>query len=248
MKYTIITGASRGIGKELAYVNANKGHNLILIARRYDLLLKIKSDLQAKYNVLIECIKCDLTNLEETEKIINFINDNYLINCLINNAGIGLFESIEDIKKESLLSQTTLNFITPILITKILIPQLRQNNGSIINICSVLSYIPNSLASIYVGTKHALYGFSNTIRLEYPDIHVLTVHPKTVKTTFFQDETYLNNNRPLDASIVAHKVYKAYKKKKRILNIPKTLFFLHLFYQFFPKSIDKINIRFFSKK
>lgn len=249
MHYTIITGATSGIGKELAFIYAKNGHHLILIARRYKHLVEIKNEIQTIYSVCVECFKCDLNDLPQVEAIFAEINNSYSINCLINNAGNALFEGIGKVTRDSLVTQTNINFLAPVLITKTLISQLKVNNGSIINICSILSYIPNAKSSIYVANKHALYGFSNTIRIEYPMIHVLTIHPKTVKTNFFQDKNYLKKAKnALDANIVARKIFKSHQNKKRKLNIPRKITLLIIIYQFIPNFIDWINIRFFSNK
>lgn len=246
--YTIITGSSKGIGKNLAIEFAKNGHNLILVARSSEILSELKKQLESLYNVSIGVFPCDLNDLQQVEKVFNQIN-NYNINCLINNAGIGIFTKVEEIDNKELLMQMNVNVLAPIMITKMLLPNLSKNKGSVINICSVLSYMPNTKSSVYTAGKSALYAFSNTLRLEYPHLHVLTVHPITVETTFFADPNYLNNIKTkLKPELVAKKVFRAYKKKKRRLNIPKLIFWLNLFYQICPKFIDKLNRKYFSHK
>ncbi len=249
MLYTLITGATSGIGKELAYIYAKKGHNLILIARRDKLLQKLKSDLEANFDCLIEYYVCDLNDIEKVTEKINKLNNKYEINCLINNAGIGIFETINDLSIKAINDQININVISPIIITRLLIDNINKNNGAIINICSVLSYLPSTGASIYVATKHALHGFSNTIRLEYPNIHVLTIHPATVKTNFFKDENYLQRQKHvIDPTFVAKKTYLAYQKRKRKLNIPKSFCLINGLYYILPSLVDKINRKYFSNK
>lgn len=249
MLYTLITGSTSGIGKELAYQYANKGHSLILVARRDEILQNLKSELEAKFNCLIAYYVCDLNDLSKVNEVFAKINSKYAINCLINNAGIGIFENINDLSIETINQQINLNVISPVLITKLLIDNIGQNKGSVINICSLLSYLPNAGASIYVGTKHALYGFSNSLRLEYPDIHVLTVHPATVKTNFFKNEQYLEKQKyVINPELVAKKTYHAYRKHKRKLNIPKSICLVNGLYQVIPTFVDKLNRKYFSNK
>ncbi|ERJ13766.1 SDR family NAD(P)-dependent oxidoreductase [Haloplasma contractile] len=248
MNYTIITGATSGIGKELAFKYASNGFNLILIARRSKVLDTIKRRLQGKYNVSIAYVSCDLSSLEDTIKVFKQLNETYSIECLINNAGIAFFKPVGEIELSELTIETNLNVNVPILTTKLCVGNLREHNGSVINICSILSYLPNAGASVYVATKHALLGFSNSLRLEEPGLHVLTVHPITVKTNFFNNDSYLKQKRILDAKNVAHAIFKSHQKRKRHLHLPKSIPFLRSVYVLMPRLIDLLNKRFYSKK
>ncbi len=249
MVYTVITGASSGIGRELAFIYAQKGHHLILIARRMEILEEMKVSLELKYQVLVQCVECDLNDAKMTNKVFDQINKNYEINCLINNAGIGVFEEVKDLTLLAIEEQVNINIIAPMICSKNLITNIMRNKGSVVNVCSVLSYLPNLKSSVYTASKHALYGFSNTLRLEYPLIHVLTVHPKTVNTAFFKDDNYLKNvKHPLSPVIIAKKTYQSYIKRKRICNIPKSIGILNILYIAFPHLIDSLNRKFFSNK
>lgn len=249
MKYTIITGATSGIGKALANTYAKEGFNLILVGRRIEILTEIKTSLEAEFRVNIRCLQCDFNHLDDVVKKFNDININYQINCLINNAGIGIFESINDISIDNLIKQNNINVNSPILIVKILLNNILNNKGTIINVCSVLSYFPNFKSSIYVANKHALLGFSNSLRIEYPSLHVLTIHPVTVKTNFFNDSNYLTKvKNVLLPNDVAKKIYNSHHKRKRVLNIPAKIFYLKILYLLFPRLIDKMNNNFFSNK
>ncbi|QVK19219.1 SDR family NAD(P)-dependent oxidoreductase [Mycoplasmatota bacterium] len=249
MRYTVITGASSGIGKELAYIYAKHGHHLILIARRVNILVELKKELEAMYDVLIECISCDLNELDNVQNIFEKINQTYEINCLINNAGLSYFEYVEDLSLKNIQEQTNVNVISPILGTRILLSNILRNKGSVINICSVLSYLPNLKSSVYTASKYALYGFSNTLRLEYPKLHVLTVHPITVKTNFFKDPSYLSQvKKVIEPKTVAYKTYRYHVKKKRKCDIPRSVSLLNILYHFFPRIFDYLNRRFFSNK
>jgi len=249
MTYTIITGASSGIGKALAFIYAKSGHDLILIARRLDLLTQIKTELEAAYKHQVLCYSCDLNQIDTSVQLFESINKNYEINCLINNAGLSYFEKVEDLTVDRVKEQTNVNIIAPILLTQILIHNIMQNKGSIINICSILSYLPNTSSSVYTASKYALYGFSNALRLDYPTLHVLTVHPATVKTHFFKDPTYLTRvKKAIDPNTVAYKTYHAHIKKKRKCHIPRLIYLLNCLYQIFPRLIDYFNRQFFSNK
>ncbi len=249
MKYTLITGASSGIGKELAYTYAKNGHHLILVARRKNLLETLKEELEKQYLVNVLVYSCDLNDLSQVKNVFEDINNAYDIDCLINNAGIGNFELVGDLSVDTISSQISVNLTSPILTTNILLANLKQNKGSVINVCSILSFIPNIKSSVYTASKFALYGFSNVLRLENPDLHVLTIHPITVTTPFFSDPNYLKTvKNQLDPKLVAKKIYHSYKKRKRICHVPRISGLVNILYQFFPKTLDYLNRKYFANK
>ena len=100
-KNALITGASSGIGKDIAYIMAEKGINLILLARREDNLIKIKEDIQAKFSINIMVIAADLSQIPEYERIYDECKRNDLMpDFLVNNAGYGTLDSFHKISYE----------------------------------------------------------------------------------------------------------------------------------------------------
>ena len=92
--YALITGASSGIGLEIAYNLANRGYNLVLTARREDRLISISKEISEKFKVKVDFISCDLSDIDTPRQIFNFCNDNdYEVEVLINNAGYGIAPS-----------------------------------------------------------------------------------------------------------------------------------------------------------
>ena len=100
-KNALITGASSGIGKDIAYIMAEKGINLILLARREDNLIKIKEDIQEKFSIKIMVIAADLSQIPEYERIYDECKRNDLMpDFLVNNAGYGTLDSFHKISYE----------------------------------------------------------------------------------------------------------------------------------------------------
>ena len=100
-KNALITGASSGIGKDIAYIMAEKGINLILLARREDNLIKIKEDIQDKFSIKIMVIAADLSQIPEYERIYDECKRNDLMpDFLVNNAGYGTLDSFHKISYE----------------------------------------------------------------------------------------------------------------------------------------------------
>jgi uncharacterized protein len=247
MKYVLITGATSGIGLELAKQYVKLGANLLLVARRLSLLEALKREYESAYNVHVEVFACDLSHLDDLEKLMKEINASYELSAVIHNAGIGIFSSIDAVSKESIMSQQMVNVAAPILTTKHCIENVRRNKGSLIYVASILSYWGSKKGSVYVSTKHAILGYANSVRLEYPGLHVMTVHPSTVKTNFFGDSNAYQK-KVLTPELVARKIIKAQQKRKRILNIPQSICFIRLIHLFFPALVDKINVKFYTNK
>lgn len=247
MTYTLITGATGGIGRALAFEFAKNGHSLILLGRNANRLSELIDELNEENNEnhYISYV-VDLMDIDHLASILEEIGETYSIEVVINNAGIGIFEDIQQLTTKHIDNQLVLNVKVPMLMTTKLLQNVRQNKGSFIYMCSILSDFPNQKASVYVATKHALLGFANTIRLEYLDLHVLTVHPSTVRTSFFGGE--VKGRFILEPMTVSRKVYRSYRKRKRRLNIPKTIGILRILYTFFPRIIDTINRKYFTNK
>ena len=167
-KNAIITGASRGIGREIALTLAENGANIVINYRNYnnDIEALVK-DIEAK-GVKIVTVKCDVSNFEEVENLISEAKEKLgSIDILVNNAGItkdGLlmrmkqedFESVLDVNLKGVFNTTKL--ITPIM--------MKQRTGKIINISSVVGLVGNAGQCNYAASKAGVIGFSKSIARE----------------------------------------------------------------------------------
>ena len=100
-KNALITGASSGIGRDIAYLMAEKGINLALLARRNDVLTEIKEDLESKHSIKVMVISADLSQVSEYEKIYSTCkNNDFMPDFLVNNAGYGTLDSFHKIPYE----------------------------------------------------------------------------------------------------------------------------------------------------
>ena len=130
IRYTLITGASTGIGYELAKLFARDRHNLILVARNKIKLESVKTEL-SKYNVDIKILALDLSKSEGIKNIFNYVEINKLsIDILVNNAGIGTFGDFNDIewKKEEELIDINIKALTQL--TKYFLPKILEYKSS----------------------------------------------------------------------------------------------------------------------
>ncbi|SPZ50775.1 3-oxoacyl-[acyl-carrier-protein] reductase FabG [Sarcina ventriculi] len=167
-KNAIITGASRGIGREIALTLAENGANIVINYRNYNNEIEVLvKDIEAK-GVKIVTVKCDVSNFEEVENLISEAKEKLgSIDILVNNAGItkdGLlmrmkqedFESVLDVNLKGVFNTTKL--ITPIM--------MKQRAGKIINISSVVGLVGNAGQCNYAASKAGVIGFSKSIARE----------------------------------------------------------------------------------
>ena len=167
-KNAIITGASRGIGREIALTLAENGANIVINYRNYNNEIEaLVKDIEAK-GVKIVTVKCDVSNFEEVENLISEAKEKLgSIDILVNNAGLtkdGLlmrmkqedFESVLDVNLKGVFNTTKL--ITPIM--------MKQRAGKIINISSVVGLVGNAGQCNYAASKAGVIGFSKSIARE----------------------------------------------------------------------------------
>ena len=160
-EYVLITGASSGIGYELAKLYARSGQNLILIARNIDRLKKVESELN-KYNVEIKILSLDISKNYDIEKLFNYVEINNLnINTLINNAGIGTFGDFKEIEWEKEEALIDINIKSLTRLTKYFLPKIIGNkNGGILNVASTAAFCSGPRMATYYASKARKEGYN----------------------------------------------------------------------------------------
>lgn len=166
--YTLITGASLGIGKSLAYECARRGMNVVLVALPGNELTALAETIKSKYGVNAIPLPIDLTADQAPEKVWKWcVENHYEVNVLINNAGIGAGGSFEDIDFNFYLKMLKLNNQALVGLTYYFIPELKKHSNSyILNTSSMEGIIPLPYKSVYTGTKNFIYTFSLALREE----------------------------------------------------------------------------------
>jgi short-subunit dehydrogenase len=197
----LITGASTGIGKELAIIHAEKGGDLVIVARRAEKLKQVKEDLEAKYGVQVMVIAKDLTQTTAPSEIYETIkNAGVEIEYLINNAGFGGRGKFHERPWEKDLAMINLNIVALTALTRLFLPDfVSQNRGRILNVSSTASLMPGPLQAVYYASKAYVTSFSNAIAEELHDtnITVTALLPGATETEFARvsgmDKTSLFN-------------------------------------------------------
>ena len=180
----LITGASSGIGKNMAYVLANKGIDLILVARNKDELLKIKANVK----VNVEVIELDLLQEKNVFKLYEMCKDRN-IDMLINNAGFGLFGLFTETDLDRELEMIDLNIKAYHILTKLFLKDfVEKDNGYILNVASSAGFMAGPRLSTYYATKNYVLKLTMAINEELrqsgSNVVVSALCPGPVNTNF----------------------------------------------------------------
>ena len=188
-KTVVITGASTGIGKSLAWQLADAGYRLVLAARSEDKLQAITKEIQQKGGESLP-VPMDVSQPEEIktlkEKALDFGN----VSVVINNAGIGKFSNIENVTLADWNRQMDVNLRASFLVSQAFIPHMKQKKkGSLIFINSVAGKKGYAYSAAYVASKFGLRGLAESLREELREnnIKVISIYPGAVDTPFWDD-------------------------------------------------------------
>ncbi|MFI3329263.1 MAG: SDR family NAD(P)-dependent oxidoreductase [bacterium] len=242
----LITGASTGIGYELAKVHAKNNKDLIIVSRNIDDLNKIKEEFEKEYNIQVVCINKDLSIPNASIELYNQIKElNIEVEYLINNAGVGFQGYFNDNDLEKYTSSINLNIIALTELTKLFVKDFLINNkGKILNVSSIAAYQAGPMLSVYSATKAYVTSFSNAVATELykSNVTITTLHPGVTNTPFVSKGNFENVKifkRTKHPSVVAIKGYKAMMKGK--LNVEAAVSFkcklLLISAKFVPKKI-----------
>ena len=224
IRYTLVTGASTGIGYELSKLFAKDKHNLILVSRNKNKLQSVKNEL-LKYNIDIKILALDLESSEDIQSLFNYIEINKLaVNILINNAGIGTFGDFNDIEwsKEEALIDINIKALTQL--TKYFLPKIIDyKNGGVLNVASTAAFCSGPRMAAYYASKAYVLNLTEAIYEEYKGdgINISCLCPGPVKTSF-QGKAGIKKSESakkylMDAEEVAKVCYKDFNKGKLII-------------------------------
>jgi len=191
--YAIITGASSGIGLEFANQLAEKGYNLLIIARRRAELDKLSKELIERNKIKCIPFSCDLSKDQEIDRAIRKISTIKNIEYLINCAGFGNQDNFQGMDEKQMKDMITVHIFATTRLTKSILPiMIKRNKGKIINVSSIASFITTSKSNaIYNSTKAYIRAFTETLIDETKTnkesmIHIQALCPGFTKTNFFK--------------------------------------------------------------
>jgi len=223
-RVTLITGASAGIGTELARVFASNGHRVALLARRADRLTTLAGEITAAGGAAPIVIACDLEQPDAGEKVIAALAAAGVeVEYLVNNAGFGLFGQALELDREGQLGIIAVNIRAMTDLCLRLSDQVIRHQGGILNVGSIAGFLPGPGMAVYYASKAYVLSFSEALRgeLSWRGVRVTALCPGPVPTEFQEragfrpgfDSTILNVN----ASDVAKAGYRGLMANKRVV-------------------------------
>lgn len=239
----LVTGASSGIGRDMARYLNKLGYNLIITARDEQKLKELKEELEIKKeknqynNTSIDIFIADLRKEQECIELYKHVKEKYKnIDILINNAGFGTFGSFLETDLETELNMIDVNIKAVHILTKLFIQDMvRENKGTILNVSSVAGFMPGPLMATYYGTKNYVFRLSEALREELrkkkSNVKISVLCPGPVKTNF---------NKVAKVKFNLHEASSQYVAKYAIDKLLKHKFLI------IPKFSIKMA-RFFSK-
>jgi hypothetical protein len=203
-QYVLITGASSGIGLELAKVFAQNGYNLVITARHQKDLDAVAEQLSA-HNVHVISIPMDLFDYTGAKDLYNEISRNEIqIDILVNNAGQGQYGKFADTNINRELDIIQLNIMSLVILTKFfLIDMLKRGEGKILNVASIASKVPGPYQAVYHATKAFVHSFTEAVRSEVADtgVTLTSLLPGATETDFFNKADMLNSKAIKDKEL-----------------------------------------------
>lgn len=208
----LITGASSGIGAELAKLCAGDGYDLILVARRVDRLQQLASSLA----VSSRCIPADLADPAAPSAISRQLAG-APVDILINNAGFGLRGSFAESDWQAQVALMQVNMSAPAHLTRLFLPDmLRRRSGRILNVASTAAFVPGPFMAMYYASKAFLLSFSEAVANEVKGtgVTVTVLCPGPTRTEFFhaaqiEDTKLLRGGSVMEGADVAREGYRA---------------------------------------
>lgn len=228
LRYTLITGATSGIGLELARIYAAKAENLILVARREEILKDLAEELAEQYQIRVHIFAGDLSRPGTARSLVQWTREKgYEVDTLINNAGFGSYGEFHksDLKKEWEMLQ--LNVMTLMYLTRAFLPgMVFRGRGGVLNVATVAAFAPGPKMADYYASKAYVLSFTQALAAELRNtkLKISTLCPGPVQTGF-QEHAGLSASKQfrqmaqsgLSAKQVARYAYQRFQQGEAVI-------------------------------
>jgi hypothetical protein len=194
----LITGASGGIGYELAKLFAKDHYNLVLVARSGDKLNQVAGELQGQFGITVKTLALDLAaNRAVTLLFEHLQGEGLAVDVLVNNAGFGVLGDFAEMAEEEVLGQVQLNVMSLTHLTRLFLPgMIARREGKIMNVASTAAFQPGPLMAVYYATKAYVLSFSEALANEVAGTGVVvSCFCPGATDTGFQKRAGMENSR-----------------------------------------------------
>jgi short-subunit dehydrogenase len=184
----LVTGASSGIGRDIAVVLARKGYDLVLVARREAALRELAGRLERDHGIKAHVLTADLAEIQSADTLVEQLEERAMhVGVLVNNAGYGLYGKLTETDAEAELRMITLNVTTLYRLTKLIVPgMVARRRGRILNVASTAAFFSGAYMTVYFATKAFVLSFSEGLdeELEGTGVGVTCLCPGPTATEF----------------------------------------------------------------
>ena len=235
--YALVTGATSGIGKAIAFELAKKGFNLLLSARRIDELNAVKNALEGEFGVKAVVLPCDLS-VRGNIAILHKEAMVYQPEIVVNNAGFGRVDLFAEVPLEDDLTMIETNVVSLHMLTKLFIKSM--TSGVILNVASMVAFLPTPLMATYSATKAYVASLGRSIHFELKasksNVRVLTLCPGPVDTNFAKAAGVREGLKGISAEACARFAVSGIVRKKGIIIPDWRMRFAYVLLKFMPLS------------
>jgi short-subunit dehydrogenase len=226
LRTALITGASAGIGRELAKLFAQDHYSLVLVARNASRLTTLAGELQQQFGITAKTFPLDLATSAAPQFLFDQLQREAIqVDVLVNNAGYGKLGAFAEVSYAESAGQIDLNITALTHLTKLfLAPMLERKSGKILNVASTAGFQPGPLMAVYYATKAYVISFSEALanELQGSGVTVTCLCPGATDTEFqtragTEQTTLFRRMRPMDAATVARDGYRALMSGKPLV-------------------------------
>jgi short-subunit dehydrogenase len=226
-RYALITGASRGIGYEIAKLLAKDGKNLVAVARDKNRLEEVRTEIENKYRTKVKVLPKDLSDPKAPVAIFSKLKkENIEVDVLVNNAGFGLYGMFSQTELQQDLNMIQVHIISLMHLSKLFIKRMLENkSGWILNVAAAPNFTTVPHLSIYASSKSFVLSFSEALANEVQEagVYVTCLCPGPTDTRIWQKGNMgsckLAKGKKMQAADVAEAGYKALKSGK-VISVP----------------------------
>jgi len=224
---TLITGASAGIGRELARLFAADKSNLVLVARRRERLEELAAELRRQDGIEVRVMAADLGRADGPQALVDELaREGATIDVLVNNAGFGALGAVAELDVERQMQMVQVNVAALTQLTRLLLPgMIQRRRGGILNVASIAGFQAGPFMAVYYATKAYVISFSEALHDELAGqgVSVSCLCPGPTATEFAaiakMEQSHLFKRRPMTAEEVARSGYRGFRRG-RLLVIP----------------------------
>ena len=256
-KTVLITGASSGIGYELAKLSAHDGHNLVLVARSGGKLAQVADELHRQFNISAKAVTMDLATAAAPQLLFDQLQrEGTTVDVLINNAGYAKYGKFAAVPLPESDGQIQLNIATLTALTKLFLgPMLERHSGKIMNVASTAGFQPGPLLAVYYASKAYVISFSEALANELKGTGVtITCFCPGATDTGFQyraenaESRLFKTLRPMGVKKVARDGYRGFMKNRTLVISGTRNWIVAETVRFLPRKVATAISRWVSEK